>query len=67
MDQEKLNKWLSKGIESQKKREYEEERARLEKIKKAEAVESSKALLKALNSVKTIYRESLQTLPSGTS
>ena len=62
-----INKWLSKGIESQKKREYEEERARLEKIKKAEAVESSKALLKALNSVKTIYRESLQTLPSGTS
>ena len=62
-----INKWLSKGIESQKKREYEEERARLEKIKKAEAVESSKALLKALNSVKTIYRESLQALPSGSS
>lgn len=62
-----INKWLSKGIESQKKREYEEERARLEKIKKAEAVESSKALLKALNSVKTIYRESLQTMPSSSS
>ncbi len=55
-----INKWLSKGIESQKRKEYEEERAQLEKIKKAEAVESSKALLKALKSVKEIYRESLQ-------
>jgi hypothetical protein len=53
-----INKWLSKGIEIQKKREYEEERAQLEKLKKAEAIESSKALLQALNSVKTIYKQS---------
>ena len=60
-----INKWLSRGIESQKKREYEEERAQLEKTKKAEAVESSKALLQALNSVKSIYKQSL-TLPQKT-
>ena len=59
-----INKWLSKGIESQKRKEYEEERAQLEKIKKAEAVESSKALLKALRSVKEIYKESLNGVTS---
>ena len=53
-----INKWLSKGIEIQKKKEYEEERAQLEKLKKAEAIESSKALLQALNSVKNIYKQS---------
>ena len=53
-----INKWLSKGIEIQKKKEYEEERAELERLKKAEAIESSKALLQALNSVKNIYKQS---------
>ena len=33
-----INKWLSKGIEIQKKKEYEEERAELERLKKAEAI-----------------------------
>ena len=54
-----INKWLSKGIEIQKQKEYEEERAQLEKNKKAEAIESSKALLNALNSVKSIYKQSV--------
>lgn len=61
-----INKWLSKGIEIQKKKEYEEERAQLEKNKKAEAIESSRALLQALNSVKTIYKQSTTHTQSST-
>ena len=61
-----INKWLSKGIEIQKKKEYEEERAELERLKKAEAIESSKALLQALNSVKSIYKQSTTQVQSST-
>tara|TARA_B100000575_G_scaffold292744_1_gene301964 strand:+ start:97 stop:831 length:735 start_codon:yes stop_codon:yes gene_type:complete len=55
-----INNWLAKGIEVQKRKEYEEERKKLELSKKEEAEESSKALVEALQSVKAIYKESLQ-------
>ena len=55
-----INKWLSKGIELQKKEEYEIERKQLESIKKDEIKKTSEALVKALQSVKSIYVETIQ-------
>lgn len=54
-----INKWLSKGIEIQKQQEYETERKILESKKKAEVKETSDALIKALQSVKSIYGETM--------
>tara|TARA_B100001093_G_C26751441_1_gene981336 strand:+ start:530 stop:1258 length:729 start_codon:yes stop_codon:yes gene_type:complete len=54
-----INKWLSKGIEHQKKQEYEIERKKLESKKKDEVKQTSEALVKALQSVKTIYNETI--------
>ena len=55
-----INKWLAKGIELQKKKEYEIERIKLENKKKEEVKQTSEALVKALQSVKSIYDETIQ-------
>lgn len=55
-----INKWLAKGIELQKKKEYEIERMKLENKKKEEVKQTSEALVKALQSVKSIYDETIQ-------
>jgi hypothetical protein len=55
-----INKWLSKGIELQKKQEYEIEIKQLESIKKDEIKKTSEALVKALQSVKSIYVDTIQ-------
>lgn len=55
-----INSWIAKGIRVQKHKEYEEERLKLELSKKKEAEQSSEALIEALESVKNIYRGTLQ-------
>ena len=55
-----INKWLAKGIELQKGKEYEIERVKLENKKREEVKQTSEALVKALQSVKSIYDETIQ-------
>ena len=55
-----INSWIAKGIRVQKNKEYEEERLKLELSKKQEAEQSSEELIEALQSVKDIYRDTLE-------
>lgn len=56
-----INKWLAKGIESKKRKEYEEECKKLELLKKNEVKQTSDALHLALQNVKDIYKQTLST------
>lgn len=54
-----INKWLAKGIELKKRKEYESECKKLELLKKSEVKQTSEALESALQSVKDIYTQTI--------